>query len=190
MKKEIPSPELLRKLLRYDSETGQLFWRERSREMFGNQRAFNTWNSRYASKPALTNNCHGYLQGAIFERKYLAHRVAWAIHTGEWPKNQIDHINGVKSDNRIENLREATSQENMRNVKRQRNNKSGVTGISWEARREKWLVQIGLNGKLKHVGYFSDFENAVAARKDAEMKYGFHKNHGRTHAMMEKQHDI
>lgn len=190
MKKELPSTELLRKLLRYDPETGKLFWCERPREMFQDNRAFNTWNSRYSEKLAFTNNAHGYRQGSIFGRKYLAHRVAWALSTGAWPENQIDHVNGVKSDNRIKNLRDVTIQENMRNFPRQRNNRSGATGIYWESRRGKWLVQIGLNGKLKHVGYFSDFEKAVAARKDAEMKYGFHKNHGRTHAMMERNAEL
>lgn len=185
MSKELPSPELLRKLLRYEPETGKLFWRERGVEMFsdGKQSAEHTcniWNSKHAGKEALTaRNSEGYRHGRILGRSYKAHRVIWAMVHGEWPVKQLDHVNGVRDDNRIKKLRQVTKAENSKNLKRPSNNNSGVMGVCWVKRCEKWRSQIQVKGKNKFLGYFTDFNEAVAARKAAEVKYGFHKNHGR-----------
>lgn len=184
-KEDLPAPEDIRKLLRYEPDTGKLYWLERTPDLFedGKQSAETVcrrWNTRYAGKEALTSdNGKGYRQGAIFSRVYFAHRVIWAIAHNEWPADQIDHINGVKNDNRIENLRAVTNQENHKNQKLSSNNTSGVTGVYWRPARRKWQVRIYVNGRLLHLGLYVNKDEAVAARKAAEVKYGFHENHGR-----------
>lgn len=183
MTDELPPTELLRKLLRYEPETGKLFWKERSVDMFsdGKQTAEHncaSWNEKYAGKEAFTAGDRGYKQGLILGRNYKAHRVIWALVNGEWPDN-IDHINGIRDDNRIDNLRSVSQAENNRNAKRRSNNTSGVCGVHWYKRGNKWVAQIRADGNIKHLGYFTDFDDAVAARKEAEIEHGYHENHGR-----------
>lgn len=178
--KDLPDPELLRKLLRYEPETGKLFWRKRPPEMFGRRANFLAWNKRWAGKAAFTAYRQGYHQGRVLSQNLVAHRVIWALHTGAWPEHQIDHINGNRADNRWRNLRAVTSAENMRNKRQRSNNTSGVTGVSWAKEKRKWLADIRVNGKQIHIGRFDQKADAIAARKAAEKQYGFHPNHGRT----------
>ncbi len=95
------------------------------------------------------------------------------------PSGEIDHINGDRTDNRICNLRDVTSAGNSCNRRRQDRNTSGVTGVAWDKRASRWQARIGLNGKQKYLGYFDSLDEAVAARKAAELELGFHPNHGR-----------
>lgn len=184
-KKSLPSPELLRKLLRYDPDTGKLYWRERSPEMFsGDERRVihtcNWWNSRFAGKEAFTTpQTHGHLQGDVFGVKLKAHRVIMAMVNNNWPEQGVDHINGNPSDNRICNLRLASHLQNMRNRCRPKNNSSGVVGVYWFNRSKKWQAQINVNRKKIHLGFFDRKEDAIEARKRADIFYGFHENHGR-----------
>lgn len=183
MTKKIPSPELLRQLLHYEPETGKLFWRNRSLEMFPDRRSANTWNARFAGSEAFTAvESKGYLFGSIFGAKYRAHRVIWALETGNWPVEQIDHINGARDDNRIVNLREVSNAENGRNRRRPDANTSGVVGVYWNRARGKWLTRIIIDGRQHYLGLFVDFDEAVAVRKAAEAAQGFHENHGRVSA--------
>ena len=183
--KKPPSPSVLRQLIDYDPETGALVWRVRDVSFFtdGEKSAIHSmrrWNTRYAGKPAL--NCKGtagYFSGNIFNRKYFAHRVAWAIYSGAWPERQIDHINGNTLDNRIENLRSATNQENGKNRAIGTNNTSGAIGVYWSIDKSKWLVKINKNGKRKHIGYFKNKDDAISARAKANLECGYHANHGR-----------
>lgn len=181
MTKPLPSPELLRKLLRYEPYTGKLFWRERSIELFhGNTRAFKMWNTRYAGKEAFTyTHKTGYKVGSIFNRSLRAHRVIWAIYYGKWPENEVEHKNGVEDDNRIKNLSDVTHAENMRNLKKPANNTSGTAGVDWHVRAQKWRVRIKVNKKEQHLGLFDNKDDAIAARLAAEKEYGYHPNHGR-----------
>lgn len=174
------TPEILREFLRYDAETGKLFWRERDQKWFPNFRMCRVWNGQHAGREAFTTNTHrgGYLTGSVFNRPLSAHRVAWAIQTGAWPSAHIDHINGDPADNRICNLRAATNDENRRNMARPRNNASGVAGVSWDKAREKWAAQIGQQRK-RFLGRFDHKQDAIAARKKAEGEIGYHANHGR-----------
>lgn len=172
-------PETIRKLLSYDPDTGLLTWTRRPLGMFTEGRNCNQWNTRYAGKPAFGCFQDDYLHGAIFSIKYRAHRIAWAIHHGEWPSGQIDHINGIKHDNRITNLRDVTNQENSRNSKKPKNNTSGCVGVCWNKSSSKWLARIANGMNAVHLGSFEDINEAIAARKAAEKKIGFHKNHGR-----------
>lgn len=177
--KEIPV-EVLRELLDYDPETGTLTWKKRDVSYFPNEASCRSWNTRYAGRTAFTyTHFEGYKYGGIFSASHKAHRVAWAIYNGEWPKDHIDHINGNRADNRIVNLRVVSCSENLRNQKIRKNNKSGVMGVSWRSDAGKWVVRITVNSRLMNLGLFSSFDEAVAVRKAAEREYGYHENHGR-----------
>jgi HNH endonuclease len=150
--------------------------------MFGDDKAMTSeqrcswWNTRWAYKPAFTARAtNGYPRGAIWGWQSNAHRVCWAIHYGEWPRHEIDHINGDTSDNRMSNLRDTT--QNQRNKCIDPRNRSGVCGVSKE--KGKWRARISHGGKWLHLGFFADFADAVKARKEAESRFGYHENHGR-----------
>lgn len=183
--KNIIEPVQLRELLQYDAESGRLFWRERDVSLFTDGRYAATrnaaiWNTRYAGAEAFTcASSHGYLHGTIFARHFSAHRVAWALYYGEWPQNDIDHINGIRTDNRISNLRDVTVLENRRNAAIPRSNTSGVMGVCWREAEAKWFAYIQVNRKFVNLGFHAEFSAAVDARKTAEARYGFHPNHGR-----------
>lgn len=177
--RQLPSPEVLRQLLRYEPETGKLFWKERPASMFTSLSLLNAWNRTYAGGEAFTNVKDGYRTGTILTRPIRAHRAAWAIHFGEWPKGEIDHINGVKDDNRITNLRDVSRSENMRNAGIRHDNASGHTGVRWDERTQRWQAEIKRNYRSIHLGRFATIEEAIAARQSAERDLGFHDNHGR-----------
>ena len=184
MKMHDLSYDVASRLLRADFATGQLFWKTRTPDQFAScknpENSCFAWNGRHAEAEALANEgIGGYRQGSILSRQYTAHRVIWLLHTVHWPTGQIDHINGDKSDNRICNLRTVAQRENMKNRKRPSNNTSGVAGVYWHGKSQKWMAYITLNGVKKSIGYFSVFEDAVAERKAAEKKFGYHANHGR-----------
>jgi hypothetical protein len=120
----------------------------------------------------------GYIRIKINGRAYPAHRLAWLYHFGHHPANEVDHINHVRDDNRIINLRESTSQENSRNLTIRSDNKSGVTGVHWNKRDSRWRSQIVVDGIMIYLGGYRDIEAATAARKLAEYMHGFHENHG------------
>jgi len=185
MTKYLPPPELLRKLLRYDPDTGLLFWRKRTSDMFnggasgGRDSSCRSWNTRHGGKEAFTSDdIKSYKRVAIFGKIYYAHRVMWALFYGEWPNDQIDHINGIKYDNKISNLRVVTHAENQRNKRICRANTSGITGVVWNKRDKNWRAQIKVDGRMKSLGYFDCKSAAAIVRKAAEVKYGFHANHG------------
>jgi len=185
MSKDLPPPELLRKLLRYEPDTGKLFWRERTPDMFkigrhSAKHTCNKWNGRYAGKIAMnSNDGSGYMRGPIMCQWHRAHRVIWAIETGAWPVDQIDHINGVRSDNRIANLRPATNLDNSHNRVLSKCNTSGVHGVCWHKAAKKWHAQIRCEGIQENLGFYDNIDDAAKARKLAETKHGFNFNHGR-----------
>lgn len=183
--KKLPEQSILLQLLRYEPNTGKLFWRQRGPEWFKNsgrygaERSARMWNAKCAGKEAfLPSHSEGYCQGAIFGERFLAHRVIWKMVYDTDPI-EIDHINGVRSDNRIENLRSVTALINMKNIHTTRRGLSGVVGVNWSAGLGKWRVRINVDRREVHIGEFIDFDEAVAARKAAEREYGFHPNHGR-----------
>lgn len=183
MVKPIVSPEILHRLLLPDYEAGLLTWKSRTADMFAGSHKVaegncKSWNARRADKPAFHRvHTNGYLCGIIYGRRYYAHRVIWAMHTGVWP-NEIDHLNHDRANNRIKNLREVSHKENSRNQSISISNKSGVTGIHWHVECCKWLANITVNYKTIHLGLFVEKDDAIAARKAAEIEYGFHPQHG------------
>ena len=155
----------IKKYLRYDAETGKLFWKLNKGASKANNEA--GWED------------HRYCRVEINRKQYYAHRIAWLLTYGSWPEDQIDHINGNGLDNRLENLRAVSKRENLRNQKIPKNNTSGTLGVSFDKRRQNYHAKITINGKSRHLGYFKNKEEAIAAREAANIKYNFHENHGR-----------
>lgn len=122
----------------------------------------------------------GYVKVRFDNRLYMAHRIIWESVVGKIPEGmQIDHINHNRSDNRLENLRLVTHIENGMNQSMRVRNKSGITGVSWNARDEKWISRISRDRKVINLGCFDSFDDAVSARINAEIEFGYHANHGR-----------
>jgi hypothetical protein len=115
----------------------------------------------------------------ILGKTHAAHRVIWLIVHGHCPKHKIDHIDGNPLNNRIENLRDVTADENNRNMKRPNNNTSGHIGVYWDKTRSRWAAFIKVGRKQTTVGRFHNKDDAIAARIRAEKQHCFHKNHGR-----------
>ena len=181
--KALPSIEILNQLVWYEPEDGLLFWLPRTPEMFEpsprrtqDHKAAN-WNANNAWKEAFGNmEPNGYKAGNIKGSRFYAHRIIWKIVYGADPEF-IDHINGVRTDNRIENLRSVTKAENGRNC-RPSPKASFPMGVRPSVTAGKWCASISVGNKSVHLGTFPGLDAAVAARKAAEEKYGFHPNHG------------
>jgi hypothetical protein len=119
-----------------------------------------------------------YITINLYKKKYPAHRLVFLYMIGRFPNAILDHINGDGTDNRWNNLREASIAENNRNARLQHNNKSGITGVSWHKQHKKWYAKINHNGKSIFLGLFENINDAKKVRKNAEIAYGFHQNHG------------
>ncbi|WP_420917555.1 HNH endonuclease [Pseudomonas protegens] len=158
--------EIARDLFNYDEGAGLLTWkRSRGRAIAGVQVG------------ALHHT--GYWHTYIGKKTYLVHRIIWLMSYGEWPEGQIDHVDGNPQNNRIENLRSVSNQQNSRNRRLKVSNKSGVPGVYWEKRSGRWCAQISTSNGRKHIGYFDSISGAAQARKSAERKHGYHANNGR-----------
>lgn len=169
----------LRECLDYTPGTGVFVWKERPKSHFKSETSMKVYNSRDKGRITGTPNHQGYMKIQIDGTKWLCHHLAWLYVNGCMPQEEIDHINGDPSDNRIANLRLATRQENNKNQKRRLDNKSGVTGVCWSKQRRKWVARINVNGKRIYIGFFDEIGEAALARKNAERLYGYHPNHGR-----------
>ncbi|MCK5236074.1 MAG: HNH endonuclease [Deltaproteobacteria bacterium] len=166
MPKSSLTQKQLKEILHYSPETGLFVW------------LTSPTKSVKIGDIAGTLGSRGYVRIMIEGKNYQSHRLAWFYVYGVWPLNHIDHINHIKDDNRIVNLREATGQENQRNASLRKSNTSGVCGVSLHKTSNKWQATIGANDKNIHLGLFSDKFEAICARKSADNKYGFHANHG------------
>lgn len=144
--------DLLHELFRYEPESGKLFW------------GISSNNTINIGQEAGSLTAKGYRGVKINERSYQAHRLIWIMAHGEIREDlQIDHINGVRDDNRIENLRLVTNQQNQFNTR--------AKGYSWNTVVKKWLVRIGIDGGRKHIGYYDTEEEARTAYLEAKKKY-------------------
>lgn len=163
MKIEERTPEYIKECIYYDKDTGIFTWKVRPSHHFNNDHGMNTFNSKYSGKPAGTiDSSNGYLRINILNKRYYAHRLAWFIEYGYWPSNHIDHINGNKLNNKIDNLREANSSENSQNQKRARkdNKSSGLLGVSFNKQHNKYEANINVNKKRTKLGFFNNKEEA------------------------------
>jgi hypothetical protein len=154
--------ERLKELLTYDPETGDFFW--------------NVDKSRVAKegqKCSDKSTSTGYLRIGIDGKRYLTHRLAWLYVYGKFPLNDLDHINRIRTDNRLCNLREATRAENLQN-------KSNVKGVYWHKRANKWQAQIKVNKKHFYLGLHENFEDARQAYITAALQLHTHTAHTRS----------
>ena len=159
--------EYLKSILSYNPETGIFTWNK------------DIGRKIKAGDVAGGVECEGYITIGINNKIYKAHRLAWLYMTGKWPPNQIDHKKHIRNDNRFSQLRLATNEENGKNRSLNKNNTSGVSGVSWNVRDGIWQIQIRINKKRKNIGSFFDKFEAICCRKSAENKHGYHENHGR-----------
>jgi len=168
------------RLIRYDPDTGQMFWRDRAESDFpvkkSAPRVAASWNARYSGKEITTKSSFGHIMVHVnigVRKRYCGHRIAWLLHYGQWPTNVIDHINGNPSDNRIANLRDCTLSQNARNQKLSSRNTSGKIGVTFNKRAQKWRAWIKVDKKTISLGYHYTKAEAIAARCAAEKIYGF-----------------
>jgi hypothetical protein len=152
---ELDHAELWR-LLRYFTATGIFRWNIRAAQHVK------------AGDVAGSPNGRGYTQIKLRGRSYPAHRLAFLYMTGAWPEADVDHINGVRSDNRWENLRPATNAENAQNAKRRKDNTSGLAGVTRRGRR--WRAQINAGGVRHNLGHHDTAEQAYAAHAEAKAR--------------------
>ncbi len=176
--KPLPDQALLLKLLRYEPETGKLFWRERDIDFFTLPRLHVTWNKRFSGKLASTLDPIGYHKVRILGQQYLAHRIIWKLVTGCDPL-VIDHIDGVRSNNVFSNLRSVEPCQNARNMSLRMDKKIGCLGVT-QLKNGNWQATIRdqTNGYI-NLGVHRDPDSAVRARKSAERQLGYHPNHGK-----------
>ncbi len=156
--------EYLKSILDYNPDTGVFKW-----AVSKAQRVERGDVAGYDSK--------GYIRIEIDNKPYFAHRLAFLYMTGEMPVDQVDHKNRVRNDNRWINLKEASNSDNQKNKSLQKNNTSGVVGVAW--RETRWVARIMVDKKAINLGSFAEFHEAVNARKNAEIFYGFSENHGK-----------
>lgn len=152
--------EIVEGLLSYCKETGLFTWKVRK-------------GTAKAGDIAGCKNCYGYIIIRINGTLFKAHRLVWLLIYGCWPSYDIDHINGVKDDNRFINLRDVTRQSNATNIRRAKtsNKSSGLLGASWHKSVNRWRASIRVNGKIEHLGYFDSAKEAHEKYIYAKRKY-------------------
>ena len=160
----------LRDCLRYDSDTGLLFWKFRPPSHFNSRRGWSNFITQFAGKRAGTINAEGYVVVSIFGKMRLAHRLAWAIFYGTWPEDEIDHKDRDRTNKRILNLRIAGPLKNSWNQKKRSTNTSGEHGVSWSKHAGRWRARLQTNGKTAHLGYFESAECASKAITEQKLK--------------------
>jgi hypothetical protein len=159
--KPLPPLEELKEYLDYNPDTGIFIWKKSNNGFIKEGRKAGSLNS------------NGYNRIQFMKNEVMLHRVAYYMHYGVDPLEKlVDHINGDKADNRIKNLRLVTNQQNLFNKSSlSKRNFSGFTGVFWSKKARKWQVSIVYNGKNIYLGLYSNKEDAIKARKEAEIKY-------------------
>ena len=161
------------RLFTYDRESGVLYWRIRDR---------NTIRRKYVAG-SIKGAKDGYRRVGIKGKTYQEHRIIMMLCFGHIPENaEIDHINHVRDDNRLVNLRFVTHGGNMRNKSVSSKNTSGVTGVCFLKASKKYMAQISVDWETIYLGIFETLEEAAEARRQADRKYKFNNNHGKGRA--------
>lgn len=152
------SDKNIRNIILYNQDTGALTWKQ--------SRGGKAKDGAVAG----TSHNRGYIIVRVNGRRYLAHRLAWFLYYGVWPEKQIDHINGIRSDNRIVNLRDVSPVVNCQNLRKPTiRNKSGYLGVMPSG--DRWMAQIRINGNRTHLGRFKTPEEAHAAYLEAKRRF-------------------
>lgn len=175
MTKKILTQEYLKECVHYDPETGVFTWKVRPRDHFNTDRGWRCFNSRNSGGVAGSLTHYGYLTIRIgVGNLYFCHRLAWMYVHGETPIGDIDHINHIRTDNRLENLRSVSRKENCKNRKASGNFILGVN----KTKSNKWNARIRHEYKSINLGVYDTLHEAIEVRKAAERSYGFHPSHG------------
>lgn len=159
------SAEYVRARLDYNPETGEFFWKH------SDLVRKKSWNTKFAGKPAGFVK-FGYVAISLLDKPYMAHRLAWIFMTGEWPTDEIDHIDLDKTNNKFANLRQATPVTNHGNLGLFKNNTSGFKGVYWEPKNKKWAARIKFDKVSRRLGLFKTKEDAAEAYNKAAL-FGF-----------------
>jgi hypothetical protein len=174
---DLPNPEALLAILAYDPTSGRLSWRSRDAETLAKHDLpvpanLDRWNARYAGTDAAqADDGHGYRTLSIGGRLYKAQRVVWAMHYGRWPTGIIRFVGANRYDLQISNLRAPNPRPIRQKGDKLKNNRSGVTGVHWHRSKRNWRARIQVDGKCISLGEYVHFEDAVRARREAELHY-------------------
>lgn len=153
----------------YDRATGKLYWKIRPS------------HAVKQGDEAGSVGTEGYVDVGFAGRLYKAHRIIWDMMNPDdklTPNHQIDHINHIRTDNRIDNLSKVRHRDNAKNQSMRLDNNSGVTGVHYDRQNRKWRARIKASGRTICLGRYDTLEEAALARRQAELTYGFHENHG------------
>ena len=172
----------LKEIFDYNPDTGVVTYLSRPRRFFKTDFYFKRWNTIYAGRVASRRGVSGttkdYIYASVNQKHVVCHRIAFACMTGEIPE-MVDHIDGDGTNNKWSNLRPADRTANQRNMRLMRNNKSGISGVSWSKTYKGWVCMIWHKNKPVHLGCTRSKFEAACRRKAAEIKYGYHENHGK-----------
>lgn len=171
--------DVLKELLHYDPETGIFTWKRRDRKWFKTDGHWKTWNTKNCGNKCESMDAYGYIRIAVFRERYRCHKLVVLYMQGHLPEDQVDHGNGIRSDNRWKNLEECSNAKNCLNKRINYRSKLGLFGLFWYERYNSYQVYINHQKKRLHLGYYEDFFEACCTRKSAELKYKYHENHGR-----------
>ncbi len=150
----------LKNLLHYDDETGLLYWKTKCAR-----------NVKIGDVAGTNKHWSNYIFIRINNKIYPAHKLVWLYHHGVYPSGCIDHVNGIRNDNRIDNLRHATRAQNSQNMRMFKSNTSGVKGVDWQKGSQKWRVRLQVNHNRIDIGSFYCLELAELVANEARAKY-------------------
>jgi hypothetical protein len=164
--KPLPPLAFVEKRIDYNAETGEVFWKQLQPQYWKQDEPDQVLKAGWYCKST------GYFKLQFFKKIYLVHRIIWLLYYKKDPQGmQVDHIDRVRTNNKIANLRLVTGNENMHNRTLNTNNTSGYNGVHYCKTKCKYYVNITVLGKQKHIGLFTTLEDAILAREKAEIKY-------------------
>lgn len=172
---------LLNKVIDFRGD-GVMIWKYRSLDMCASLRSQSVWNVKFAGKPLVPQKAKiGYMTICIFNQKIYLHKVIWVMANKRYPVERIDHIDGNRLNNSLDNLREVSHADNCRNVGTQADTISKSMGVR-QHKTGRWSAYINPNKKQIHLGMYDEKEQAIKAFQEAAKSFGFHENHGKRFA--------
>lgn len=152
--------EIAKALFDYNPDTGLLTWKFTSQSIKEGEEV-----GTDLSSPISNTKYRGVV---IFRERYKVHRIIWLMQTGDWPKGDVDHIDGDGLNNKWDNLRDVTHSQNLMNAAVRSDSTSGYKGVSYDKARDRWYAYINIDGKRKMLGRHKTMQEAVNARQNAE----------------------